>query len=287
MACISRRVVEESKTERESPLHVDCDETPVADSRDKVNQAGLELFHAAPRRGITRRRLWIGFRLSVVRRFPAVFEAIAVIGKRVIAFAVILLLGAGWYLYSYLAGAPDRARAEVALGVKLMGPGTYDQALHHFDRAIQIWPDYAEAYLSRALTEHTVSQRVAALADLDKALALEPNLTAAYNERAQIYLEDGDVQKAIQDCSKSIAIKPTLDAYYQRGEAFEKVGDHQKAIADLDAAISEFREAPYAYRARAAAKRNAGDREGALADDDKAQRIETGRPAERDVLLAP
>ena len=203
------------------------------------------------------------------------------------ALAVILVLGAGWYVYSYLASAPDRARAEVAQGLKLMGPATYDQAMRHFDRAVQIWPEYAEAYLNRAVAEHTISQRVAALADLDKALDLDPNLTRAYNERGQIYLENGDVQKAIGDCSKSIAVKPTLDAYYQRGEAFEKLGQHEKAIADFDAAIAEFREAPYTYRARAAAERASGDRKGAQADDDRAQRIETGHPAEPDVLLAP
>jgi tetratricopeptide (TPR) repeat protein len=201
--------------------------------------------------------------------------------------AVILLAGAGWYVYSYLASAPDRARAESALGVKVMGPGTYEQAIRHFDRAVQIWPEYAEAYVNRAVAEHDVSQREAALADLDKALDLDPSLTRAYNERGQIYLENGDLQKAIRECTKSIDVKPTLDGYYQRGEAYEKLGEHEKAIADFGAAIGEFREAPYVYRARAAARRNFGDREGAQADDANAQRIETGRPVEPDVLLAP
>jgi tetratricopeptide (TPR) repeat protein len=100
-------------------------------------------------------------------------------------------------------------------------------------------------------------------------------------------LENGDVQKTIQDCSKSIAVGPTVDAYYQRGEAYEKLGEHQKAIADFDAAIAESRESPFAYRARSVAKLNAGDREGARADDDQARRIETGQSADPDVLRAP
>jgi tetratricopeptide (TPR) repeat protein len=116
---------------------------------------------------------------------------------------------------------------------------------------------------------------------------LDPNLIQAYNERGQIYLENGDLQKTIRDCSKSIQVSPTLGAYYQRGEAYEKLGEYQKAIADFDAAISEFREAPFAYRARSVAKRNAGDRVGARADDDQARRIETGQSLQADVLLAP
>lgn len=200
---------------------------------------------------------------------------------------VIVLAGGGWLVYSYLANAPDRARAEVALGVKQLSPGAYQEAMRHFDRAIQIWPEYGEAYLNRAVAEHNASQRGAALADLDKALDLDPNSTRAYNERGQIYLENGDAGKAIAEFSKSIQVSPSLEGHYQRGEAYEKLGEHRKAIADFDAAIVESREAPYAYRARGVAKLASGDREGAAADQEKARLMETGQAAERDVLLAP
>ena len=201
--------------------------------------------------------------------------------------AILVLAGGGGWIYSYWASAPDRARDEAALGVKLLGVGTYEQAMRHFDRAIRIWPDFADAYLNRGLAEHGASYRAEALADFDRALYLDPSLIRAYNARGQIYLENGDVQRTIQDCSKSIAVSPTVDAYYQRGEAYEKLGEHQKAIADFDAAIAESREAPLAYRARSVAKRNAGDRAGAQADDDQARRIETGQLVDPDVLRTP
>jgi len=201
--------------------------------------------------------------------------------------AILVLAGGGGWIYGYWASAPDRAQDEAALGVKLLGIGTYDQAMRHFDRAIQIWPEYADAYLNRGLAEHAASHRAEALADFDRALSLDASLTRAYNARGQIYLENGDAQQTIRECSKSIQVRPSVDAYYQRGEAYEKLGEHQKAIADFDAAIAESREAPFAYRARSVAKRNAGDRAGALADDDQARRIETGQAVEGDVLLAP
>ena len=201
--------------------------------------------------------------------------------------ALLAFAGGGGWLYSYWVSAPDRAQEETALAVRLLGVGTYDQAMRHFDRAIRIWPEYADAYLNRGLAEHGASHRREALADFDRALLLDPSLTRAYNARGQIYLESGDVQKTIRDCSKSIQVSPTVDAYYQRGEAYEKLGEHRKAIADFDAAIAESREAPFAYRARSVAKRNAGDRVGAQADDDQAQRIETGQSAAGDVLLTP
>jgi tetratricopeptide (TPR) repeat protein len=188
--------------------------------------------------------------------------------------AILVLTGASAGIYSYWASAPDRAQEEAALGVKLLGVGTYAQAMRHFDRAIQIWPGYADAYLSRGLAEHGARHQAEALADFDRALDLDPGLTGAYNARAQIYLENGDAQQTIRDCSKSLQLNPTVDAYYQRGEAYEKLGQHHKAIADFDAAIAESRESPFAYRARSVAKRNAGDPQGAQADDDQARRIE-------------
>ena len=135
--------------------------------------------------------------------------------------AILVIAGAGAWIYNYWASAPDRAQEEAALAVKLLGVGTYDQAMRHFDRAIQIWPDYADAYLNRGLAEHGASHRAEALADLGRALDLDPSLTRAYNARCQIYLETGDVQETIRDCSKSIQMSPTLDAYHQRGEAYE------------------------------------------------------------------
>src|SRR5579863_2221325 len=133
--------------------------------------------------------------------------------------AILVLAGGGGGIYSYWASAPDRAQEEAALGVKLLGVGTYDQAMRHFDRAIRIWPESADAYLNRGLAEQGASRRVEALADFDTALHLDPSLTRGYNARGQIYLENGDVQQTIRDCSKSIQVSPTVDAYYQRGEA--------------------------------------------------------------------
>ncbi len=201
--------------------------------------------------------------------------------------ALVALAGAGWLVYNYLANAPQRARAELALGLTKLAPGAYQEAMLHFDRAIQIWPEYSDAYFNRALIEHDQSQPAAALADLDKALDLDPASTRAHDQRGQIYLENGEARKAIQEFSKSLQLMPTLEGHYQRGQAYEKLGEHQNAIADFDAAILQSSEAPYTFRARAAAKRASGDRKGAAADEQKASLIETGQAPSRDVSPAP
>jgi tetratricopeptide (TPR) repeat protein len=191
--------------------------------------------------------------------------------------AVILALAAGSYGYTYFTDAPKRAHAEMELGVKKMAPGSYSEAIAHFDRAIGISPGLAEAYLNRGVAEHHSNRRAEALADFDKALDLDDHLTRAYNERGQIYLANGDAKKALADFTESLRLKPNLEGYYQRGQVHEAVGQHANAIADFTAGVAEAPDAPYVYRARAAAKRNSGDREGAAVDEAEADRIEGKR----------
>ena len=188
---------------------------------------------------------------------------------------LLALAGAGWYVYSYIASAPERANAQLQAGMRNMQPGAYREAVAHFDRAVSIQPDLAEAYLERGIAHHFLGEPEAALADLDKALDLNPDLAAAYNERGAIYRERGDARKAIEELSKSIKAKVTTDGYYQRGQAYESLGQHQKAIEDYDQAVAQMRESPFVYRARALARDKLGDAEGAKQDRAKADSIET------------
>jgi len=188
---------------------------------------------------------------------------------------MVALAGAGWYVYGYIASAPERANAQVQEGMQKMQPGAYREAITHFDRAVSIKPDVAEAYLERGIAHHFLGETEPALADLEKALELNPDLAAAYNERGVIYHQRGDTRKAIEELSKSIKVRATTDGYYERGQAYESLGQHQKAIEDYDQAIAQTRESPFVYRARALAKDKLGDTEGAKQDRAKADGIET------------
>jgi tetratricopeptide (TPR) repeat protein len=187
---------------------------------------------------------------------------------------LVALAVAGWYVYGYIASAPERANTQLQEGMRKMQPGAYREAVARFDRAIGIKPDLAEAYLERGIAHHFLGETEPALADLDKALDLNPDLAAAYNERGAIYRQRGDPRKAIEELSKSIKAQNTTDGYYQRGQAYESLGQHQKAIEDYDQAVAQMRESPFVYRARALAKDKLGDTEGAKQDRAKADSIE-------------
>ena len=64
------------------------------------------------------------------------------------------------------------------------------------------------------------------------------NLTAAYTNRGVAYGKKGEVDRAIADFDKAIALDPKLAfAYFNRGVAYEKKGDKEQAIADFRKAL--------------------------------------------------
>ena len=187
---------------------------------------------------------------------------------------VIALGFVGWGVYAYIGTAPERAQAAFEDAQRLMGGGHYAKAIDGFTRTLSIWPQMPNAYVGRGVAHHFMGEDEAALADLDRALGLDPNLSAAYAAKGSISRDHGDVSRAMDEYTRSIQMKPNVEAFFERGQLYEKLGDHQKAIEDYDQAIAYLRDAPHVYRARAFAKSNMGDEAGAKADRDAAQFLE-------------
>jgi tetratricopeptide (TPR) repeat protein len=194
-----------------------------------------------------------------------------------LTIGAVLLFGAGYSAYSYIASAEERANRQFLEGMRLMAPKTYPTAIADFDRAIGIWPQFAEAYLERGVAHQSLGQIDSALADFNKALDLNPGLARAHTARGAIYRSRGDIKGAMEEFTKAIQTEPIMEAFYERGQTYESAGEHQKAIDDYDQAIALLRDAPYVYRARALAKRNLGDIGGYEADRDKADLAEHRR----------
>jgi len=183
-----------------------------------------------------------------------------------ITLGALVVLAVAIGVYQYIDSAPQRADKEFDEGMKLMHPGKYPDAVLHFTRVLSISSQRAEAYLERGNAHRSLGEPDAALADFQAAADLNPSLTAARNGIAVIYIERHDSRQALEELGKSIATQPNIEAYYQRGMIFESQGEHQKAIDDYNLAIALARDAPEVYLARATAKANLGDQEGAHAD---------------------
>jgi tetratricopeptide (TPR) repeat protein len=130
----------------------------------------------------------------------------------------------------------------------------------------------AAVYLQRGIAHQSLGEIEAALADFDEAVDVNPNWAEAYSARGEIYRDKGDLKRAVQEFTNSIQHKPTLHAYLSRGQVYEALGQHRKAIEDYDKA-TELSDSPYIYVVRALAKRNLGDIAGSDADRAKARSV--------------
>src|SRR6188768_1702942 len=79
------------------------------------------------------------------------------------------------------AGSAPSAEVYLKRGEDLSGARQYDQAIADYTTAIQLKPDYAEAYNNRGFAYYLKGDAERAIADYTRAIALRPNYPKAYN----------------------------------------------------------------------------------------------------------
>jgi tetratricopeptide (TPR) repeat protein len=115
----------------------------------------------------------------------------------------------------------------------------------------------AQEYLQRGEERAGAHQWKDAFAEYNRALQLNPDYAEAYNDRGHAYYWTGDYPKAIADFTRAIELRPNYPtAFNNRGAAYMASGKHRgdpRTIADFDQAIKlkpDFRNA-YVNRANA------------------------------------
>lgn len=102
-----------------------------------------------------------------------------------------------------------------------------------------------DAYCARAQFLRTRGDITGALKDLDAAIALAPKETAALEQKARTASKGRRPKEAIDAYTKLIKIYSTRPnasdqpgyAWSGRGYCYNKIGQHEKAVADFDIAI--------------------------------------------------
>lgn len=116
--------------------------------------------------------------------------------------------------------------------MKLMAKD-YQGAIEDHTKAIEIVPQESEAYYNRAIAKADSKDEKGAIADYKKAVLLDQKHPKIYYScRMKNVLKD--YKGAIKDCTKAIKEYPLYsEAYYNRGIAYEKLGDKKKAEKDF------------------------------------------------------
>ncbi len=88
--------------------------------------------------------------------------------------------------------------------------GNYNAAIADYSRAIELKPDYAEAYNNRAYAYMKMEKYALALPDLDRAIQLRPDYVNALMNRGDIYnyYYAIDYDRAVADYDRVLQLAP-------------------------------------------------------------------------------
>lgn len=96
----------------------------------------------------------------------------------------------------------------------------------------------AEVCFKRGLDRKKEFENRLSIADFTKAIELNPDYVEAYLYRGRAYLDRGELEKAIADFTKMLVLRPKLaENFYIRGEAYLRAKKWEEAKRDLTAAI--------------------------------------------------
>jgi Flp pilus assembly protein TadD len=137
-----------------------------------------------------------------------------------------------------LACTSDNCVDQNDLGDALLKKGNVDEAIAHFQKALQIEPDYAEAHnnLGNALfQEGNVDE---AIAHFQKALQINPDDAGIHNNLGKALRQKGRMDEAIVQYQKALQINSDYEeAHYNLGNAFRQKGRMDEAIAQYQKAL--------------------------------------------------
>lgn len=147
----------------------------------------------------------------------------------------------------------------------------YQGAIQDFSKAIEINPNYVDAYVNRGLAEDDISDYQGAIRDYSKAIELSPNIAEVYSGRGVAKTKLKDYSGAMQDFNKTVGLNPKyFSVYVCRGFVKSMLSDYQGALQDYNKAIEINPEYAIAYLNRGADKYKHGDKNGACLDWKKA-----------------
>ena len=102
--------------------------------------------------------------------------------------------------------------------------GDLDSAISDYDKAIQINPDFAAAYVNCGYAYYTKGEFDRAISDFDQAIQLIPDEAQVYFDRGLVYVDKGDIQNATADFKKVLELCGNSTLCQEAEHELEKLG---------------------------------------------------------------
>jgi tetratricopeptide (TPR) repeat protein len=133
---------------------------------------------------------------------------------------------------------PNDSDAWYYRGDTLADLGKHEEAIASFNRAIEIQPDHYEVWISRGLVLAILGRFNEVIDSYDRAIEIKADDPDAWYYRGCTLVDLGRYEKALESYNRAIEIKPDdPEFWYSRGILLGKLGGPNDAIASYDRAI--------------------------------------------------
>ena len=160
---------------------------------------------------------------------------------------------------------PDYMDAYMSAGTALMGMGQIDQAIGYFQRTLQFKPDFAEAWSNLGTAFLKKGQPDDAIGHYRQAAALEPASADLQYNLGRAYASESDWGRAIDYYRAALRIRPAYaKVHNDLGVALAGEGRPDEALAEVGVAIADQPNYPQAHYNCGLILRQLGRREDAI-----------------------
>ena len=129
-----------------------------------------------------------------------------------------------------------------AQGVQLASLRKYELADRRFSQAIELKPEFLEAYMGRCQVRYVLGDDQGVLNDSNSIIRLKAQVPQAHYYQGRAKHRLNYTENAIQAYSQAISLdKKYASAYYYRGLAKADAKENKGAIADMKAALQLYR----------------------------------------------
>ncbi|MDI6827721.1 MAG: tetratricopeptide repeat protein, partial [Armatimonadota bacterium] len=137
-----------------------------------------------------------------------------------------------------LTSTSNNALAHNNLGLALADSDDVDAAIRHYERALEIKPDFPLAHNNMGLALLKVKRFNEAIFHFKEALESEPNSAVFRNNYGTALMEQGMLDEAIEQFKRALRINPDYAAAYTNmGLALAKLGDFDGAISEYEKSL--------------------------------------------------
>ncbi|MHC4259918.1 MAG: tetratricopeptide repeat protein [Planctomycetota bacterium] len=137
-----------------------------------------------------------------------------------------------------ISATEDNYKAHFGLATALLRKGEPDEAAVHFERVLQIRPNYPKVYNNLAILMRQKGQITEAIEYFRKAIEIEPDDFKSRYNLGILLAKEGEFDEAIEHFRRAVRIRPyEANARYNFGILLDQRGQTDEAISEYRAAL--------------------------------------------------